>query len=163
MEVTVRRSEPQDARAVKEIYECTTAYMGTLQLPNPSLTLWEGRLSNVPDHVFSYVAVAGGEIVGNIGFEVCTNPRRRHVGSFGMGVKDLHQGKGVGTALLATVIDLADNWLNLKRLELTVYVDNESAINLYMKHGFVIEGESQAYAFRNGEYISVYHMARIKS
>ncbi|GEA60967.1 GNAT family N-acetyltransferase [Vibrio comitans] len=162
MEIKIRRSEPQDARAVKEIYECTNAYMGTLQLPNPSLALWEGRLSNIPDNVFSYVAVAGDEIVGNIGFEVSTNPRRRHVGSFGMGVKDQHQGIGVGTALLATVIDLADNWLNLKRLELTVYVDNESAISLYMKHDFVIEGESQAYAFRDGEYVSVYHMARIK-
>ncbi len=56
------------------------------------------------------------------------------------------QGLGVGRALLKTVIDLADNWLNLKRIELTVYVDNERAINLYKKFGFEIEGESKAYA-----------------
>ncbi|MBF4242980.1 GNAT family N-acetyltransferase, partial [Vibrio anguillarum] len=83
------------------------------------------------------------------------------VGTFGMGVKDDVQCLGVGSALLKTVIDLADNWLNLKRIELTVYVDNERAINLYKKFGFEIEGESKAYAFRNGSYVDVYHMARV--
>ncbi|WP_375750445.1 GNAT family N-acetyltransferase [Vibrio sp. HN007] len=163
MEIKVRRSEPSDAKAVKEIYECEQAYSGTLQLPHPSLALWESRLGNVPDEVYSYVALIDSEIVGNLGFNVCANPRRRHVGSFGMGVKDNVAGQGVGSALLKTAVDLADNWLNLKRLELTVYVDNERAINLYKKFGFEIEGQSAAYAFRNGEYVDVYHMARIKS
>nr|WP_319556374.1 GNAT family N-acetyltransferase [uncultured Vibrio sp.] len=161
MEIEVRRVEPSDARAIKEIYECENAYKGTLQLPNPSLELWERRMSNVPDNIYAYVAVLDGQVVGNLGFEVCTNPRRRHVGSFGMGIKDNVQGKGVGSALLSTAIDLSDKWLNLKRLELTVYVDNERAINLYKKFGFEIEGESKNYAFRCGEYVNVYHMARI--
>ncbi|EPW6438115.1 GNAT family N-acetyltransferase [Vibrio parahaemolyticus] len=161
MEVEVRRAEPSDARAIKEIYECENAYKGTLQLPNPSLELWEKRTSNLPDNIYAYVALLDGEIVGNLGFEVCASPRRRHVGSFGMGVKDNVQGKGIGSALLATIIDLADNWLNLKRLELTVYVDNERAIHLYKKFGFEIEGESKDYAFRHGKYVNVYHMARV--
>lgn len=161
MTVEIRRAEPSDARAIKQIYECKNAYSSTLQLPHPSLTLWEKRTTDVPDNVFVYVALVDGEIVGNLGFEVCTSPRRRHVASLGMGVKDDVQGRGVGSALLATVIDLADNWLNLKRIELTVYSDNDRAINLYKKLGFAIEGESKAYAFRNGEYVSAYHMARV--
>ena len=161
MEIIIRRTEPSDARAIKEIYECENAYKGTLQLPFPSQDMWDKRLSNMPDHVYSYVALLDNEIVGNLGFEVCTNPRRRHVGSLGMGVKDNVQGKGVGSALLAKVTDLADNWLNLTRLELTVYVDNERAISLYKKFGFEIEGESIAFAFRQGEYVNAYHMARI--
>lgn len=161
MTVEIRRAEPSDARAIKQIYECKNAYSSTLQLPHPSLTLWEKRTTDVPDNVFVYVALVDGEIVGNLGFEVCTSPRRRHVASLGMGVKDDVQGRGVGSALLATVIDLADNWLNLKRIELTVYSDNDRAINLYKKFGFAIEGESKAYAFRNGEYVSAYHMARV--
>ncbi|TOK94838.1 GNAT family N-acetyltransferase, partial [Vibrio parahaemolyticus] len=55
MEVEVRRAEPSDARAIKEIYECENAYKGTLQLPNPSLELWEKRTSNLPDNVYAYV------------------------------------------------------------------------------------------------------------
>lgn len=64
---------------------------------------------------------------------------------------------------MATMVDLADNWLNLLRIELTVFVDNKAALGLYSKFGFEIEGESEAYAFRDGEYVSVYHMARIKT
>ncbi len=161
MTVKVRRAEPADAQAIKQIYECKNAYSSTLQLPHPSLAVWEKRVTNIPDNVFAYVALIDGEIVGNLGFEVSTSPRRRHVASFGMGVKDDVQGKGVGSALLATVIDLADNWLNLKRIEITVYTDNERAIRLYKKFGFEIEGESKAYAFRNGEFVSAYHMARL--
>ncbi|XNG91880.1 GNAT family N-acetyltransferase [Vibrio cyclitrophicus] len=161
MSIIVRRSEPSDAKGIKEVYECTNAYTGTLQLPNPSLENWQKRISNMPDNVYSYVALLEGEIVGNLGMEVCVNPRRRHVASFGMGVKDDVLGRGVGSQLLATAIDLCDNWINIKRMELTVYTDNERAINLYKKFGFVIEGESAGFAFRNGEYVAVYHMARL--
>jgi putative acetyltransferase len=159
--IEVRRAEPSDANSIKAIYECKNAYSNTLQLPLPSSDLWEKRFINIPEHVFSYVALLDGNIVGNLGFELCTNPRRRHVGSFGMGVKDDAQNQGVGSALLTALIDLTDNWLNIKRIELTVYIDNEKAINMYKKFGFKIEGESKAYAFRNGYYVDVYHMARI--
>ncbi|UTT84680.1 GNAT family N-acetyltransferase [Vibrio pelagius] len=162
MEIQVRRTEPSDARSVKEIYECPNAFRGTLQLPHPSLDLWEKRLNHVPEHVYSYVALYQGEVIGNLGLEVCVNPRRRHVASLGMGVKDSFTGKGVGSALLQTAVDLCDNWINIKRLELTVYTDNEQAINLYKKFGFQIEGESAAFAFRDGEYVAAYHMARIQ-
>lgn len=121
MEIQVRRTEPSDARSVKEIYECPNAFRGTLQLPHPSLDLWEKRLTHVPEHVYSYVALYQGEVIGNLGLEVCVNPRRRHVASLGMGVKDNFAGKGVGSALLQTAVDLCDNWINIKRLELTVY------------------------------------------
>ena len=161
MEIEVRRVEPSDAKAIKEIYTGANAYSGTLQLPHMSLELWEKRISNIPDNVYSYLALVDGVPVGNLGLEVCKTPRRRHVASIGMAVKDGETGKGVGSALLATAIDLSENWLNLKRLELTVYVDNEPAINLYRKFAFKIEGESEAYAFRNGKYVSAYHMARI--
>ncbi|WP_413112107.1 GNAT family N-acetyltransferase [Thaumasiovibrio sp. DFM-14] len=163
MDITVRKSEPSDAQLIKAIYECKQAYSSTLQLPHPTVEMWTKRMANIPDNVHSYVAELDGIVVGNLGLEICTNPRRRHVASFGMGVKDDEMGKGVGSALLSTAVDLADNWLNLKRLELTVYVDNKPAIGLYKKFGFVIEGESALYAFRNGEYVSVYHMARLVS
>lgn len=161
MTVQIRRTEPTDAQAVQQIYQCENAYTGTLQLPMPTVDMWQKRLANIPEHVYSYVALVNDEVVGNLGFEVCINPRRRHVASLGMGVKDNSQGLGVGSALLSAALDLADNWLNLKRVELTVYIDNDRAIHLYKKFGFEIEGESRGYAFRNGEYVSVFHMARI--
>ena len=161
--IEVRRAEPSDAVAIKEIYECEGVYSATLQLPYPSEALWLKRMNGMPDHVYAFVAIFDGRVAGNIGLEVNTNPRRRHVASFGMGVKDQAQGKGIGKALLTAVLDLADNWLNLKRVELTVYVDNKPAIKLYEQFGFKIEGESSMYAFRDGHYVSAYHMARVQS
>ncbi len=69
---------------------------------------------------------------------------------------------GDGTALTRAAIDLADNWLNLTRLELTVYTDNEPATKLYANFGFTIEGTMKNYSFRDGEYADVYAMARVR-
>jgi putative acetyltransferase len=79
-----------------------------------------------------------------------------------MVVRDDFQGQGVGTALLQAALDLADNWLNLLRLELEVYTDNEPAVRLYTRAGFVIEGTLRQYAYRDGQYADVYAMARFK-
>jgi L-phenylalanine/L-methionine N-acetyltransferase len=56
-----------------------------------------------------------------------------------MAVRDDWHGRGAGTVLMQSAVDLADKWLNLTRLELEVYTDNESVIRLYKKFGFTIE------------------------
>jgi hypothetical protein len=38
------------------------------------------------------------------------------------------------------LVDAADNWLNVRRIELTVHVDNEPGIRLYKKFCFEAEG-----------------------
>ena len=55
-EIRVRHSEKEDIPAIKEIYEGESAYSGTLQLPYPSLKLWESRLENLSKGVYSLVA-----------------------------------------------------------------------------------------------------------
>ena len=64
---------------------------------------------------------------------------------------------------MQAAVDLADKWLNLARLELEVYTDNEPAIRLYKKFGFVIEGTLVRFAFRDGQYADGYAMARLRS
>ncbi|MES1951707.1 N-acetyltransferase GCN5 [Salinisphaera sp. S4-8] len=83
------------------------------------------------------------------------------MGSLAMGVKASHQGQGVGSELLRAAIDLAQNWLNIRRIELTVYAENEPAVALYKKHGFEVEGQALLYAFRDGHYVSALYMARV--
>ena len=79
-----------------------------------------------------------------------------------MAVRDEWQGKGVGTALMRAAVDLADRWLNVSRLELEVYTDNEPAVRLYKKFGFVVEATLRAFAYRDGGYVDAYSMARLR-
>jgi putative acetyltransferase len=134
-----------------------------LQLPFPAAELWRKRLAEPSEDRFSLVACVEDEVVGQLGLGTYPNsPRRRHVGHIGMAVRDDWQGKGVGTALMQAAVDLADRWLNLTRLELSVYVDNAPAIRLYEKFGFTIEGTLVQYAFRDGQYVDTYTMARLR-
>jgi putative acetyltransferase len=78
-------------------------------------------------------------------------------------VSDAWQGQGVGKALMQAGVDLADNWLNLTRLELEVYSDNDPAIRLYERFGFEREGIMRQHAFRSGQYVDSLMMARLRS
>jgi len=160
---SIRRAEPTDAEAIYEIYAQPRAIWGTFQLPFPSLELWRKRLNQPPERTYILVGVAEHTVVGNPGIHTFPSRQRRlHAAMIGMGVHDAWHGKGVGTALLKAAIDLADNWLNLHRLELEVYVDNEAAIALYRRFGFAVEGTLVDYAFRSGEYVNAYAMGRIR-
>lgn len=162
MDIIIRRQEAHDAEQLKALYSSPTVYGGTLQLPYPSLTQWEKRLANLPDNFYGLVAESSGVIVGQSGVEHLQRPRLRHIGRIGMAVHQDYQRQGIGSQLLAAVIDLAENWLGVHRLELTVFTDNAAAIHLYQKHGFEIEGEARQFALRAGQYVNAYYMARIK-
>lgn len=163
MSIVIRRTEPTDAEALCAIFAGPRAIWGTLQLPFPSVAQWRSRLADPPDGLWSLVACVDAEVVGNLGVETFPNrPRRRHVGQLGMAVRDDWQGKGVGTALMHAALDLADQWLNLERLELEVYTDNEAALRLYQRFGFTIEGTLERFAFRDGRYVDAYMMARFR-
>ncbi len=131
MDITVRHAEPEDHEALYRIFSGPRAVAGTLQLPFPTREGWRERLSERPEGSYSLVACVDGEVVGNLGLHTSpTRWRMRHVGSIGMAVRDDWQGKSVGTALMEAALDLADNWLNLTRIELRVYTDYAAAIAL---------------------------------
>lgn len=161
MTITIRHAEPADYAACALIYAQPRAAAGTLQIPLQSAEVWRKRLENMAPQDRILVAVLGGEVVGNLGLHPVANVRRAHAAGIGMAVRDDAQGKGVGTALLRAAVDLADNWLHLLRLELTVWADNEAAQRLYQAHGFVLEGTHRAYALRHGRYVDAHAMARL--
>ena len=163
MNITIRATELADFDAIRETMAQPLAYAGTLQVPLPSAEMWKKRLADLPAGDHSLVAVVDGKVVGNIGLHAIPKSRRRaHAATIGMAVHDAYQGKGVGSALMKAALDLADNWLQFTRVELTVYVDNGAAIALYKKFGFEIEGTHKQYAFRNGVFVDSYSMARIR-
>jgi L-phenylalanine/L-methionine N-acetyltransferase len=161
IKVEIRAAELADYEALARLHGDRNAYSQTLQLPFPSQELWRKRLAHEDDAHHWLIATAAGEVVGSLGLTRYTRARRAHAGEIGMAVRDSWQGKGIGSALMQAALDLADNWLGLRRLELRVYADNARAIALYRKFGFEVEGTHRAYAIRNGVYVDSLSMARL--
>jgi RimJ/RimL family protein N-acetyltransferase len=119
------------------------------------------RSDDTARQLMSIVVELDGRIVGAA--RVTQYDRwRSHVGVIFVAVHDDFRRCGIGSSLMAALVDLSDNWLNLKRLELTVYADNEPAIRLYRKFGFEVEGTRRADTFRDGQYVDSFAMARLK-
>lgn len=161
---TVRRARPSDAAGMARQMAHPGVYGMLMQLPLPTEELWKARLDGLckpdsPDMLF--VAEIDGELVGSAGLHPQANPRRRHAAHLGISVVPAAQRRGVGRALMQTLCDHADRWLQLQRLELHVYVDNLPALALYQRFGFRVEGTMRAYALRDGQYVDVHAMARL--
>lgn len=162
--LTYRHAVPADAEAFARLMADEAVFGGLLQQPYPTPELWRARLEKNPSQLDSLhlVAVAGGQVVGSAGLHpVSERMRRRHCAGFGISVAPDWQHKGVGAELTRRVLDWADRWAGYLRIELTVFTDNERAIALYERFGFVTEGTLRAYALRGGRYVDVLTMARL--
>ncbi len=162
MSVLIRHAEPIDIESIKTIYDQPAVYSNNLQLPYQPVASWQ-KLYNAGAGFYNLVAEVEGQVVGQLGLQVCQNPRRRHVAELGMGVLQEYQGQGVGSALLRAALEMADNWLNIRRMELTVYSSNDVAIALYERFGFEVEAELADFAFQYGKYVTALCMARINT
>lgn len=163
--LTIRAAEPDDAAALTEMANLRGVRHGTLQLPfGPRARLEQRLAATGDDHLLvGEICDTGAtrEIVAHGGL-LRGKRRRAHVGEILLIVHDDHIGRGHGTAMLRALLDLADDWLGLRRLELEVNTDNLAAIRLYERHGFEIEGTKRGDALRAGELIDCHIMGRLR-
>ncbi|MGQ9855226.1 MAG: GNAT family N-acetyltransferase [Fervidobacterium sp.] len=164
MDLTIRPIRFEDAAFLSELRTMDGTRETILGIKSERITRSEEYIRGLGpnDHVFVAEITENGEkkVVGFIGLHVNTNPRQRHSARLGIAVHRDYQGRGIGRALSNEILDLADNWLKLLRIELEVFVDNERAIKLYESLGFQIEGTKKYAAVKDGNYADIYIMAR---
>lgn len=164
MEITIRPIELKDAKDINEMRRMDGIKENILGIVSERILESESFINSLSEDDHTLVAeVDNKKVVGVIGLHVNKNPRTRHVASLGIMVHSKYQQKGIGRDLMKSILDLADNWLMLIRLELEVFTDNEKAIKLYKSFGFEIEGTRKYAAIRNGQYADEYIMARYKN
>ena len=164
MNYTIRPMELGDAPGFNVLRRMPGVFETTLGLPSERVERnVEGyQHMGSDDHIFAAV-LEDGTLIGTAGLNVHPNPRMRHGATLGILVHTGYQNQGVGTALMKALLDLADNWLMLVRVELEVFADNERAIRLYEKFGFEKEALLRMSVVRDGQYLDNYKMARLRT
>ena len=96
-------------------------------------------------------AYIDGALAANCGFSrIAPFERARHRAEFGISIVKQYWGLGIGSLLLAALIDSAKS-SGYEQLELEVVAENERAITLYKKFGFELYGTREnTFKYRDG-------------
>ena len=137
-DILIRQAVPADADAIHEIE--------TLSFPDPwSSTSIRFELEQNPD-AFYVVAVREGEVVGYAGLWWVLD--EGHITN--VAVRPGFHHRKIGTGILQTLIDHTHE-KGINHYTLEVARNNEAAIGLYEKFGFVTEGVRKGYYAATGE------------
>ena len=159
MQVKIRHFEQSDIADLAEIYSYQSVTEYTSQVPFLNSDTVREFFQSATDYIL--VAELDGKVVGHINLIMSNKPREKHAASLAIAVHPNSHGKGVGRKLLAEAINQADNWLNLLRIELEVYTDNEAGLSLYKKFDFKVEGQKQSCSYKNGRFVDLLILARL--
>ena len=111
------------------------------------------------DNCLYLLALDGERIIGSLNFVAGSRPRVAHAGEFGISVRRECWNEGVGSALLSALLNWAQGQkTGIRKINLVVRADNESAIALYKKFGFVKEGKTCRLFRFDDEFVDGLHM-----
>ncbi len=160
----IKNSEPSEAGRIID-------YMGVVGGETDFLSFGSHQVSKTPEQMAKHIAalqkssnqihVYGeieGEIVALLDVIASQKDRLKHSAEFGLTVLKDHWGKGIGTELVTYMMEWAQMSNVLKKINLHVVSNNESAINLYRKFDFSFEGRLTKEFFVNGTYYDMIAM-----
>jgi putative acetyltransferase len=160
--VVIRPVRVEDVADLEVVRHQSGVLDGTLNIPSERLHDRRRRIENLDPNTHEFVAEVDGRVVGTAGL-VASQGRMNHAGEIAhIMVHDEFQGRGIGRQLMEALLDIADNYLDLVRVELLVYADNEGAVRLYESLGFRHEGIKRKCVRRQGHLIDAVMMARIR-
>jgi RimJ/RimL family protein N-acetyltransferase len=159
----VRRAEPADAQALKDLGEAVGSEPeGWLVTTNGWRDVADERrylraIRRYPNAAV-FVAEDEGAIVGRLSIARDEHPASRHVADLGLMVAASHRRRGIGTALLQAAVQWART-AGVTKLELHVFPWNTAAIALYERFGFEREGYRKSHYRRGDDYVDAVLMA----
>lgn len=161
----VRKAESRDAEQIVQVIKNAedSGYMlfnpGEREISAESFAKFIDML-NANEKSGIFIACEEQQVLGYL-IAQNENPQRiSHRAYMVAGVHSDSRGKGVGKALFSHVITWAKS-VDLHRLELTVIEENASAVALYQKMGFEIEGVKRDSLLINDNYVDEYYMAKL--
>jgi putative acetyltransferase len=160
-QVTIRPVQLEDAEAINLLRRQPLVADYTAVFPSERIEANREFIQALGHDDHLMVAELDGQVVGMAGLHVKSG-KQRHSAVLGIGVHDRFQDRGIGRRLMECLLDLADNWIGLVRVELEVWADNARAIHLYETLGFQHEGRRVKGVFRNGQYADVLIMGRVR-
>lgn len=164
--VTIRTATPNDAQAVltytqdvmgEAPYLLTTREEFTKTVENQYQFL-ASYLEH--PHQLALLAELDGHVVGFLNFQNGHRTRIAHQGEMSMSLLHEVRGQGLGRAMVAQLIQWAQGNPLLEKVTLDVFSDNQPAIALYERVGFIKEGiQRKAIKMEDGTYHSLIRMA----
>lgn len=164
LQLTLRDAEPGDA-------EQLLVYINQVSGESENITFGPGEfgLSVEEERAFLQqgahsptslylIAEVAGEIAGTLTFSTGKRPRMRHAGEFGMTVQRKYWNQGIGSRMLAYLIEWARQTGTIRKINLRVRVDNLPAIHLYEKFGFVQEGRNTREFYLHEQFVDAFLM-----
>lgn len=102
-----------------------------------------------------------GNIAGMIGYSSEDSSKTRHKGTvWGLFVRPEFRGKGIATIMVMSVLETAQDMLDVEQVQLAVSTHNEASYGLYLRLGFKVFG-TELHAMKIGDsYVDEYHMVK---
>jgi RimJ/RimL family protein N-acetyltransferase len=140
---TLRPARPTDGRALARLFaEVRKEGRWLITTPGsvsePSEAFWIAEMIRAAEHLV-LVAEADAEVVGNVLVSVDRGVATEHIGVLSITIAHDWRDVGIGSEMVAAAQDWARE-RGLRKLSLGVFPDNERAVAVYEKRGFVREG-----------------------
>ncbi len=138
----------------------------TTVAPYSGVAQWEKKLAEYADAAgLPLVAFDGDELIGVLLLRAYPNHiRRKHCATVDLlAVRPDYRRKGVGRALIDATIAACDQWLQMRRLEVTVDAGSVALTHFYASFGFIEEGVERAHMLHAGRYVDGTVMSRINT
>ena len=165
--IIVRSAQLGDVQALIEQTRAVlvegTFMVTTSEEFNVTLEQWEERIKSYSSEEgkILLVAVAQEQVIGSLHFRNGVRRRLAHQGDFGMSVHKGWRERGVGSALVQSLINWSCANPLIEQIRLSVLATNEAAIRLYTTMGFALEGRLMNQAkLDDGTYTDLILMAR---